>query len=440
MIIDQRQKFKSSTAGIDIHYLGDFEWELVGVEYPNVRLSRGEELLHHKRFSLLRELVGDKKTLVRLARKVDITYQKEKAKRSTENSESEKPRWLENRELLETAEREVAQKLEEFMSLPGSERVGKYHDWLRNVVLKDIMAGEEDNKVCGFVIILFGKKYILLLQGKSSIGKNLLVYSFIQMTEHYKTNRITRYGLDYLSPDEVFGKILYLKEAEDFEGHFGFVLKSLEDFEDDDWITYKVTYPIRDEKTGKITAYTQTSLKLKALVSTTNIEYILTPGVQERMFFIKLDDSAEQNRKVLKFIDREETQKQEVKQGLRKWTDREWSLALAYCLWRKLNEITDEVIIPYDNLAEIVLGALASDVEVRRHARKLRRFVEWFARAFILFLPVVEVNGKKVRVVTLDVLKLAVRYFYHLIEAKQKFKSPHILRFAEKLLEEYRDQ
>jgi hypothetical protein len=260
------------------------------------------------------------------------------------------------------------------------------------------------------------------------------------MTEHYKTNRVTRYGLDYLSPEEVYGKILYLKEAEDFEGHFGFVLKSLEDFEDEEWITYIVTYPVRDEKTGKITTYTQTSLKLKALVSTTNIENILTPGVQERMFFLRLDDSTEQNRRVLQFIDKEETQKQEIKQGLRRWTDREWSLALTYCLWRKLSEINDEIIIPFDNLAEVVLGALASDTEVRRHARKLRRYVEWFARAFIIFLPVVEINGKKVRVVTLDVLKPAVRYFYHLIEAKKEFKTPFVLKFAKKLIETYKDE
>jgi hypothetical protein len=422
---------------IDLEYVGGKKWRVVGLSRPSppITISSGEQLLSSKRFAWLRRKVSEEK-LFELAEKINETYEEEEK----EKVEEEKPRWLVFKELLENAEKEVERKLEEFIGLPEGERVEKYHDWLRNVVLRDIMAGEDDNKVCAFVIILFGKKYILLLQGKSSIGKNLLVYSFICMTPHYKTNRVTRYGLDYLSPDEVFGKILYLKEAEDFEGHFGFVLKSLEDFEDEEWITYKVTYPVKDEKTGRITAYTQTSLKLKALISTTNIEYIQSQGVQERMFFIKLDDSTEQNLKVLQYIDREETQKQEIKQGLRKWTDREWSLALTYCLWRKLSEISDEILIPYDNLAEVVLGALASDTEVRRHARKLRRFVEWFARAFIIFLPVVEVNGKKVRLVSTDVLKLAVRYFYQLIEAKKEFKTPFVLKFAKKLIETYKDE
>jgi len=443
--LSDKEVYKSSETEktIDIKYLGDKRWQIIGIDYPIISLKSGEELLHARKFSMLRKTIDDEETLIRLARKVDNTLKmlkdRETIKKSKEKDEDEsRPRWLENTELISSAEKYVQEGLREIMSLPESERVERYHEWLRNEVLKDLMAGEDDNKVCGFVIILFGDSYILLLPGKSSIGKNLLADTFLEMVPHYTTHRTTEHGIDYINPDEVSDKILYLKEVESFEGHSSFVLKGLEDHKEGQGIIYSISYPVRDDKTGRITTITQ-KMRLKAFISTTNIEHIATPGLEERMFIIKLDDSPEQNERVIKYLDRDNIQEDEVKIGVRRWTDREWSIALTYCLWKTLNNINEEILIPYDNLAEVVLKSLVSDTEVRRHARRLRQFVKWFGRAFGLFLPIYEINGKKFRIVTIDVLKLAIRYFYHLIGAKQEFKKPYLLKFAEKLLDKYRD-
>jgi len=336
-------------------------------------------------------------------------------------------------ELLKAASTYIDEKIKFFMSLPYPENVYKYHEWIKREVLRDIAAGEEENKLIVYTMITLGKDYILILTGPSTLGKTFLLDSFVDLVDDViVVNRVTEHGIDYLDPEEVKGKILYIKEVEVAGGHAAFVLKGLEDH-GGEGLTYVVAYPVKDPN-GRISTIMQ-KLKLKGFITTSNREDVNVAGLQERMYTLSLDPSPEQNRRVLEFLDRMRIQQYEVEFGMREWTDNDWSKASAYCLARKLRESKDRIMIPYTDLCQKILSPLVNELEVKRYAKKLLALLEWFGKLFKFFLPEVEAGNNKMKILTIEVLELGLRYFYRILGAKEELKKPAEVRFGERLLE-----
>jgi hypothetical protein len=427
--------------GVKLEYVGDKRWKVTvfGKTYPAIKIRSGEDLLTKAKFEWIRRRLSEEE-LLDIAREIDETYEKEaaNAEECERTFSTVQPSWRSNIELMQAAREYVTQKLNEFAQMPYPQNLYAYERWLHDEVLANILCRERINKMLGYIVIVFGEGFILLIPGRSSIGKTTLVDSFIAMREHYMTTRVTDKAIQYFAPEEVWDKILYIRDAPSLEGGVAIVLKALEDT--DQGIAFKVDYPVQDPRSGKITTV-HSAIRLKAFVSTTNVLTIDTPGLLERKYILQMDDSPEQNKAVLEFIDRMRQQEEEKKIGLRKWTDREWCLALADNLQQILKEKDpgEEILLPYDNLASVALKDLVNDAEVRRNARRIAQFLRWWAKAHWPFLPVYEINGKRYRVITPEAAKIALEYFYALLEAKREFKQPAALKFARKLVEACRE-
>ena len=193
--------------------------------------------------------------------------------------------------------------------------------------MKDTLAGEDSNKFNAFIIIGFGSNYILLLLGRSSIGKNLLVDTIIVLVPHYRRNRWTTHVPSYLDPEEVKDKVLYIRELPGIEEELGNFLKAIEEV--DGRILFSTDCVKRNPITGELEVETH-KVPVKAFISTSNREDVHIPGLMERTFLIRMDDSIEQDRRVAEYVDKINKQSEEIKLGLRKWTDQEWSLARVF--------------------------------------------------------------------------------------------------------------
>jgi hypothetical protein len=426
---------------IGFEYVGNKKWRITGLSKSPLimRIGSGEDFLTKPKFERIRMWLSEEE-LYEIAAKIDETYDREmaKAEECERTFSTVQPLWRSNAELMQAAREYVIQKLNEFARMPYPENLYAYEQWLHDEVLVNILCRERINKMLGYIVIVYGDGFILLIPGRSSIGKTTLVDSFIAMREHYMTTRVTDKAIQYFAPEEVWDKILYIRDAPSLEGGVAIVLKALEDT--DQGIAFKVDYPVQDPRSGKITTV-HSAIRLKAFVSTTNVLTIDTPGLLERKYILQMDDTPEQNKAVLEFIDRMRKQEEEKKIGLRKWTDREWCLALADNLQQILKEKDpgEEILLPYDNLASVALKDLVNDTEVRRNARRIAQFMQWWAKAHWPFLPVYEINGKRYRVITPEAAKIALEYFYALLEAKREFKQPGALKFARKLLEACRE-
>jgi len=426
---------------IGFEYVGNKKWRITGLSKSPIimRIGSGEDFLTKPKFERIRMWLSEEE-LYEIAAKIDETYDREmaKAEECERTFSTVQPLWRNNAELMQAAREYVLQKLNEFAQMPYPQNLYAYEQWLHDEVLAHILCRERVNKMLGYIVIVYGDGFILLIPGRSSIGKTTLVDSFIAMREHYMTTRVTDKAIQYFAPEEVWDKILYIRDAPSLEGGVAIVLKALEDT--DQGIAFKVDYPVQDPRSGKITTV-HSAIRLKAFVSTTNVLTIDTPGLLERKYILQMDDSPEQNKAVLEFIDRMRQQEEEKKIGLRKWTDREWCLALADNLQQILKEKDsgEEILLPYDNLASVALKDLVNDAEVRRNARRIAQFVQWWAKAHWPFLPVYKINGKRYRVITPEAAKIALEYFYALLEAKREFKQPVAVKFARKLIEACRE-
>jgi hypothetical protein len=243
-------------------------------------------------------------------------------------------------------------------------------------------------------------------------------------------NRVTEKGIDYIPESIAEGKVLYVKEVKVAEGHTFFVLKALEDDG-----TYVLAYPVRDPKTGR-TRITIQRLRLAGFATTSNREDVFETGLIERVLTQKLDASPAQNRRVLQFQDDMRYQQMLIELGKaeKPWTDQEWSKALCFMLRKKIEAENYRVLIPFRRLNQILLEAFADQLDVKRLGNHLPQFLEWFGKLYGFFLPeVCSPNGKKFRLLTLEVLELALRYFLKTVEAKSELKKPSEIKFAERL-------
>ena len=276
------------------------------------------------------------------------------------------PRWRRNTELLKKADEYVSKKLREIGS------VKEDLDFLRNEVLKHLVAGEDDNKLV-MATLLQGKGFIIILPGPPSIGKNYFADAFVECLDVYTTHRITDRGLEHIPEDEVEGKILYIKEMESLSDDPSHVMKSFYRDYQEDVEAFIITYPIKDPATGKQKSIKQ-ELRVKGIITTTNLEW-MDRSLLERAWIIDLDPSPEQTSRVLEFIGRDEDEKSKVKLGLLKWTSRQWSQALFYNLLKRIEDV--EVWIPgREHIPKIVFRKRVNNLETRRDARRILKFLE----------------------------------------------------------------
>jgi len=333
---------------------------------------------------------------------------------------------------MDLASKYLEEKLEQFRQMPYPENIYAYREWLSSEVLKNIVAGEEVNKSVAYTIIVIGRNYIYGLFGPSTLGKTYFIDSFTELIydKLIVINRITEHGIDYIDPEKAKNKVLYIKEVKIAEGHTFFVLKGFEDH-GEQGIFYVVMYPVKLPN-GRIKTIPQ-RLQLSGFITTSNREDVFEPGVVERAYTQQLDPSPGQNRKILAFKDMIRRQEQEIKLGLRKWTDQEWSKALAHLLAKKIETEDYEIMLPFPNLNQIVLESFISELDVKRYADKLPKFLEWFGRLYSFFLPEFMLNGRKFKILTIEVLELGLAEFFKTIEAKKQLKKPAEIRFAERI-------
>ena len=421
-------------------YLGDHKWRFEGLDYPDLYIEDGEDLLSKKpKFVKLRQWIKKKfdlseeqvdQLLIRFAKVIDDTYVEEVKERAIENAEKrleDLPRWRHNTELLKKADDYVSKRLREIRS------VKEYLDFLRNEVLKHLVAGEDDNKLV-MATLLQGKGFIIILPGPPSIGKNYFADAFVECLDVYTTHRITEHGLEHIPEDEVEGKILYIKEAESLSDHPSHVMKSFYRDYQEDVEAFIITYPIKDPATGKQKSIKQ-ELRVKGIITTTNLEW-MDRSLLERAWIIDLDPSPEQTSRVLEFIGRDEDEKSKVKLGLLKWTSRQWSQALFYNLLKRIEDV--EIWIPgREHIPKIVFRKRVNDLETRRDARRILRFLENFARLCSPILDSWRIGDVKFKMATVDVIIEGIRLYLKLVHNKKRIKRPTCLRFAEKLLQHY---
>ena len=431
--------------GIKLVYVGERRWSVEGLDYPTIKVDHGQELLASRKFKDFRNALAErlgigldeiKKCLRKTAKRIDEHYARLQAEeRNAEMAEElieEKPSWMLNAKLLEEARKWVKERLEEIRRQPYPDRIHSYHELLKEC-LKDILAGEDSNKVNAYVIIGFGSNYILLLLGRSSIGKNLLVDTIIVLVPYYRRNRWTTHVPSYLDPEEVKDKVLYIRELPGIEEELGNFLKAIEEV--DGRILFSTDCVKRNPITGELEVETH-KVPVKAFISTSNREDVHIPGLMERTFLIRMDDSIEQDRRVAEYVDRINRQREKIKLGLIPWTDRDWSLARVYWLHRFALSVEDDILLPYEDLSVILTEKLGSKFpnEIRRIVKRARMYLVWFGRCFAQVLPKVEFQGKQYRVLDPETLKIALNYFMDLIHHKEEFKKPKLLRFAERMV------
>jgi hypothetical protein len=424
---------ENENSKIDLEYIEGKTWRVIGVgnNKLTITIKKGRDLLTRSEFKWLRKKIGNIDKVIELAEKVEEKYNEQKDEEGT-GILTMIPSWAQNIKLLDIAQRYLDEKLELFRQMLYPANIYAYHEWLRSEVFANLLAGEEENKVTGFVILVLGRNYLYGLWGPSTLGKTYFIDQFMELIYDrlIVINRVTEKGIDYIPEKIAEGKVLYVKEVKVAEGHTFFVLKALEDDG-----TYVLAYPVRDPKTGR-TRITIQRLKLAGFATTSNKEDVFEIGLIERVLTQKLDASPAQNRRVLAFQDEMRYQQTLIKLGKASnpWTNQEWSKALCYLLRKKIEAEEFEIIIPFHHLNQILLEPFADQLDVKRLGNHLPQFLEWFSRLFLFFLPEVKgPNNKKFKLLTVELLELALYYFLKTIEAKSELKKPGEIKFAERL-------
>jgi len=437
-LVDRRPRIKPI-------YLGQYRWRFEGLDFPDLTIKRGADLLSRRRPEMvefrerLKRFLGLdderlKEELLKLGRQIDDYYRRREAEeRDTERAEEileDLPKWRFNVKLLEKAERYITEKLREIKT------VEEYLKFLRDEVFKDLVAGEDDNKIL-MATCLQGKGFIIILPGPPSLGKSYFVDAFAECLNIYKTHRLTEHGLEHIPEDEVEGKILYVKEAEDLSDHRAYVLKSFYLDYQEDAEAFIVTYPIKDPNTGKLKSIRK-RLRVDGIITTTNLEW-MDRSLLERSWTINLDSSPEQTKRVLEFVGRDEDEKTKVEKGLLEWTSRQWSQALTFTLFRKVRDV--DVWVPAKkDIPKIVFEKMTTELETRREARRILKFLENFAKLCSPILPTGVIGDKRLKIATEEVLLEGIKLYRKLIGYKSRIKRPAWIKFAEKLLEYYGEQ
>jgi len=257
--------------------------------------------------------------------------------------------------------------------------------------LDNIIAGERENKITIFILLLSGKfndskkKQMILLKGTEGSGKSTLM----KIADFFKTKdvgRFSEHALDYTNLDGY--EILRLKEIGNMDEEKQGV--STIKFLSSDDKGYIVEVTVRDKETGRFTTEEHIIPPITLISSTTRV--ILDPQFVRRNWILNPDESEEQTAKVLEWKARYKQELNEVALGIKQFTSLDYSKEVLSQLVKQLEPCT--IIVPFPKaLTELLNNKV---LRVRGDYDKIMAFVELYCFLNQNRLPKKEVNGKKI--------------------------------------------
>ena len=240
--------------------------------------------------------------------------------------------------------------------------------------LDRVIVGEDENKQA-ILVLLSGSKYpevekkqIILLKGTEGGGKTTLAST---LTGFYKTKRVGRFSEHALEYSNLEGcEVLYIQElgSMDLDKQGVAAIKFLS--ADDRGFT--VEYTVRDAETGRFRTE-QKRIPAMTTVSTTT-RLMLDSQFERRAWLFNVDESSGQTERVKRWKAWLGRQRDEVKVGMRKITDYEFSREVLRRFIAQLKPC--KIIIPF---RETVADILKSEsLRVRGDIDKVYTFIELY--------------------------------------------------------------
>jgi len=303
--------------------------------------------------------------------------------------------------------------------------------------LDNLIAGEEDNKIFVFVLLLSGKvkdpkkKAILVAVHDSGVGKTYLLKTISGFFKTHTVSHLTKRALNYAEKVLDKKEILFIKELGylDREGDTAGTASIKFMSTDDQGL--ETTYTYRD-KDGKFQTETRRLDPITIATSTTRTR--LDKQFVRRNWIFSPDDSAEQTDRIRKFKEKLKYQENQKKLGLIDMTDFERSQLVLKIFVNKLEPV--DILVPFHGAVYGIMDK--RNLRVRGDFDKVSLFLELYGMLNKNNLPKIESNGKILYVLTperaveaLKIARMPLVYMSRATEARD-YKIIQVLKEIEK--------
>jgi hypothetical protein len=237
-----------------------------------------------------------------------------------------------------------------------------------------VVVGEDENKQVGYVLLI-GSKYkepdkktFIVLKGTEGGGKTHLASNLTGPFKTKEVGRFTEHALEY--SDLMHYEVLYIKElgTMDVERQGVAAVKFLSA----DDRGFVVEYTVKDES-GRFRTE-QRRIPAMTVISTTT-RLVLDRQFERRAWILNVDESEQQTERVKRWKAELGRQRDEVKLGLRKVTDYDFSREVLRRFTAQLKP--QKIVIPFREALADVLGSKA--LRVRGDVDKVYAFIELYA-------------------------------------------------------------
>jgi energy-coupling factor transporter ATP-binding protein EcfA2 len=258
-----------------------------------------------------------------------------------------------------------------------------------------VIVGEDDNKQAIYTLLIgskfadLDKKQIIILKGTEGGGKTTIAST---LTGFFKTKTVGRFTEHALEYSDIKGyEVLYIKELGsmdmDKQGVASIKFLSADDK------GFIVEYTIRDEE-GRFRTEQKRIPAITTVSTTTRLS--LDSQFERRAWLFNVDESPEQTERVLKWKARIGQQKDEIKLGLRKITDYDFSRLVIERFNKQLKPA--KIVIPFrESLAQILDSNI---LRARGDIDKLYTFIELYG---LLNLKRLQKVGEDVYIATSEI-------------------------------------
>jgi len=254
--------------------------------------------------------------------------------------------------------------------------------------LDELIAGEDQNKLLLFVLLLSGKlpdprrKEMILFKSESGAGKSTLANALTSAFNTKKVGRFSEHALDYT--DLTGYQVLYIQEI----GHMDEEKQGLSTIKflsaDDQGYTVEVT--VGNPQEG-FTTVEKRIPPLTVISSTTRV--MIDPQYERRNWIISLDETPEQTRRIMKLKAKQRLEENEIALGLRDELSSDRAKRLLKRLVEKIEPCRVVILFP-----ESILEVLQHEkIRVRGDYSKLMRLIEYYSILRQRTLPRLTVNG-----------------------------------------------
>jgi len=272
--------------------------------------------------------------------------------------------------------------------------------------LDELIAGEDQNKLLLFVLLLSGKlpdprkKEMILFKSESGAGKSTLANALTKAFKTKKVGRFTEHALDYT--DLSGYQILYIQEI----GHMDEETQGLSTIKflsaDDQGYTVEMTVGSPAEG---FTTVEKRIPPMTVVSSTTRVR--IDPQYERRNWIISLDETPEQTRRIMKLKAKRRLEENEIALGLRDELSSERAQRILEKLVERIEPCRVCILFP-----ESILEVLEHEkIRVRGDYSKLMRLIEYYCILRQRTLPKMEIDGKPVVFATpeaaLEILQVA---------------------------------